>query len=661
MNGTTVTAAEVARLAGVGRAAVSNWRRRHADFPEPVGGTPASPTFLLTEVEAWLSARGRLAEGAAMERLWHVLDAWRGELSLPDLLAISGIALYQLERGESGLASLPTEFRDVLDATVGAETGPVEAVRDAIAEQHGKGGDAHDVFEQLYQRLIAVVARAGTSATPRELAELMVLVAGERAGTVLDPACGTGSLLEAASRKATGEPRLLGQELDPAMVRLATVRLRLAGASHVSVRTGDSLRQDAFGGEPADAVLCAPPFNVRDWGHADLLADERWEYGLPAKGESELAWVQHCLAHVRPGGAVVMTMPPAAASRSAGRRIRAELIRRGALRGVIGLPAGAAPPLGLPLQLWVLRRPSGDDAGAPVLFADTTAGENVSVSQLGWTAIGERLLDAWRTFEDDPDTVDPDSATARVVPAIDLLDDVVDLTPGHHMRGPAVDTRELSATRDSFKQALASVAKLMPAVDAADGKLATTSVLELARAGALSLHRNAGRLDVGTSDGEGERVLTAKDLLADREPSGRLVDNGPEARVVRLRPGDVVVPAVTPRPVAVVIETDGVILGPRLHLVRPDLDRLDPWFLAGFLRTDTVLRASTSLAGVHRVDLRHAQIPLTPLEEQRRYGAEFRRLHELRRALDALTSSGESLVTAMATGLTSGTLTPARD
>ena len=32
----TVTAADIARLAGVGRAAVSNWRRRHPDFPRPV-------------------------------------------------------------------------------------------------------------------------------------------------------------------------------------------------------------------------------------------------------------------------------------------------------------------------------------------------------------------------------------------------------------------------------------------------------------------------------------------------------------------------------------------------------------------------------------------------------------------------------------------------
>lgn len=61
-NGTEVTAADIARLAGVGRAAVSNWRRRHADFPKPVGGTETSPAFALGEVEEWLRHQGKLAE-----------------------------------------------------------------------------------------------------------------------------------------------------------------------------------------------------------------------------------------------------------------------------------------------------------------------------------------------------------------------------------------------------------------------------------------------------------------------------------------------------------------------------------------------------------------------------------------------------------------------
>lgn len=74
-NSSEVTAAGIARLAGVGRAAVSNWRRRHGDFPKPVGGTETSPTFRLTAVERWLRDQGKLAAVPLRERVWQQADS----------------------------------------------------------------------------------------------------------------------------------------------------------------------------------------------------------------------------------------------------------------------------------------------------------------------------------------------------------------------------------------------------------------------------------------------------------------------------------------------------------------------------------------------------------------------------------------------------------
>ena len=80
---------------------------------------------------------------------------------------------------------------------------------------------------------------------------------------------------------------------------------------------GDSLRRDVFPGVLADAVLCDPPFHERGWGHEELTADPRWIYGLPPRLEPELAWVQHTLAHLAPGGLAVVLMPAAAAGAAA--------------------------------------------------------------------------------------------------------------------------------------------------------------------------------------------------------------------------------------------------------------------------------------------------------------------------------------------------------
>ncbi|WP_259446966.1 SAM-dependent methyltransferase, partial [Streptomyces geysiriensis] len=109
--------------------------------------------------------------------------------------------------------------------------------------------------------------------------------------------------------------RLHAQDGAPDLAALTALRLALHTRATVRAAAGDSLRADAFPDLRADAVLCHPPFNERNWGHDELAYDARWEYGFPARTESELAWVQHALARLRDGGTAVLLMPPAAASR----------------------------------------------------------------------------------------------------------------------------------------------------------------------------------------------------------------------------------------------------------------------------------------------------------------------------------------------------------
>jgi hypothetical protein len=76
----TLSLAGIARLARVGRAAVSNWRRRHTAFPDPVGGTDASP-----KASDWDSQRYRLpgawfaAKVPARETRYAGVEFWGGQ------------------------------------------------------------------------------------------------------------------------------------------------------------------------------------------------------------------------------------------------------------------------------------------------------------------------------------------------------------------------------------------------------------------------------------------------------------------------------------------------------------------------------------------------------------------------------------------------------
>ncbi|MFJ9905101.1 N-6 DNA methylase [Streptomyces sp. NPDC101152] len=704
-NATEVTAAGIARLAGVGRAAVSNWRRRHADFPKPVGGTETSPSFALAEVEAWLREQGKLAEVPLRERVWQQLaghpdgpvtalihagcalllihdrpTVWleaaagsdeRLAAMLPE--ALDGVLVPRFggvgrKRGVHSGSNRPSPVNgqssvngpnpvNTLPA-VHTPSGPqllpsAPLLRGAAELAAGLG--ARQTFEFLLGRHLDANPRQYTL-TPAELAGLMADLAGP-ARILLDPAAGTGALLRAVAPRPDQE--LYAQDSAPDLAALTALRLALHTRATVRSAAGDTLRADARPDLRADAVLCHPPFNERNWGHDELAYDPRWEYGFPARNESELAWVQHALARLRDGGTAVLLMPPAAASRRSGRRIRADLLRRGALRAVVALPVGAAPPYNIPLHLWVLRRPDRAPAQPAVLLVDSGRYATEGRGGPDWRAVREAVLDAWQAF-DRAGTLPERPGLARSLPVIDLLDDDVDLAPARHLPPPAAadGAGALTAVRERLGETLRLTAGLTPppAVPAEPApRWPSTTVGELARAGALVMRTggNGGHARVP--------VLTDHDVLAGTGPSGVLPESDEEA--VLTEPGDVVVPVLGGGAVARVIDdtTGGAALGRNLVLLRPDPTALDPWFLAGFLRGTANNRQASSYASTAtRLDVRRLQLPRLALDEQRRYGAQFRALDDFERALRQAGRLGEQLVRGMYDGLTDGTVAPGR-
>lgn len=654
-NGATVAAYDIARLAGVGRAAVSNWRRRYPDFPRPVGGSTASPLYAMSEVEEWLERHGKQFRPQPADRLWQQIRGTVEDLRLGELIADVGAFLVFLRRSPQRWRTLSRRTDDALSTALPpALARAVPELPDRFGDLDPQwvpvlraaaraAGDQHhgDVLEFLHQRYVEVQSRR-RPVTPAPVAALMVDLAGATDGEVLDPACGIGTLLLAAHGR--GADGLLGQETDPTAARLATARLLLRDAP-AAVSTGDPLTADAYPGRLVDAVLCSPPFHERSWGYDELVSDPRWEYGLPPRGEPELAWVQHCLSHVRPGGRAAVMMPSGAAGRRAGRRIRGNLLRAGALRAVISLPGtgpgGAAPP-----DLWVLRRPGLDDS-APSHLLMVDASDDL-----------DRGAAAWRDFLADPGAV---RQGARVVRIIDLLDDEVDVSPSRHLAAPSL------LDRDGFRPARAALLDVLDRLAASLPELEETaaavpagqvslpagqvSLGELMRAGAVVLHQAPLRMATDAGD---TPVLTANDVRLRRAPSGRTTT---AAGTVMLRPGDVVTPVASREPAAVVITSAGAALGPQLHLLRPDPGQLDPHFLAGLLRVAQSLGGQRGSLG-SRSDVHRLPLPRLSVAEQHRYGEVFRQLAVFEETLREAGSLADALIRRVLAGLAGGTLRP---
>ncbi|MEO3786797.1 N-6 DNA methylase [Actinocorallia sp. B10E7] len=609
----TVTAADIARLTGYGRAAVSNWRRRYDDFPQPVGGTASSPQFALSEVEEWLDRRGKGVQVPLEERIWQRLRSVAEDLSLAE--AVADVGEFLAEKKQSVR----------LDGVSADLAGLV------------KDGKAPEFYEFVVDRYLEAHSRR-VATTRRESAKLMVALTGVRGATVLDPACGTGTLLFSAQE--AGAERLFGQEIDPVATRIAETRLALHGVE-AELEAGDSLRADAFPDVKADVVLCDPPFGERSWGYEELTGDVRWTYGLPPRGESELAWVQHALWHTKPGGYAAVLMPAAAADRRSGRRIRSQLLRSGALRAVFELPAGMAAGSPAAPHLWLLRRPAeGDPLPTLVLLADLTELDDFQ----------KPALKAWKAVARESQ---PEVEFARGVPIIELLDDTVDLTPSRHLVRPVARGLDFLTARDGLTgliDAVREAADALRTLTDESRELPMTTMAELLQSGAVSLRQPPMRMETGSGK---IPVLMGKDVVLGRGPSGRTED---APGLVLLEPGDVVV-ALSPRRLEVHVVTEGgTAAGPHTQVLRPEPDRCDPFFLACFLRAAGLARSSTTTTS--RSDVRRAAVARLPLGAQRPYGEAFRRLRELERTLSTLHEAGETLINLGYQGLAGGDLTP---
>jgi type I restriction-modification system DNA methylase subunit len=651
-----VTAAEISRMAGVTRATVSNWRRRHADFPAPTGGTETSPAYDLEAVRAWLASRNQLPASRPADDLRAALRALPADSTAPirllplvlaadrmseiDLKTLTDLSDHRLsQRAQKVTRPYADDFPGVDDLAYGSDDAALLRALLRCVQEEG----AVKAAEVLAEGDVNDSGASGTYETPAPLAELMAdLLAGPGdafPASVFDPACGAGNLLVAAARR--GAQQLYGQDVVPTHAAQAAVRLGVLTPTATSrMCAGDSLRADASPTLATEAALCAPPYGDRDWGHEELAYDPRWIYGLPPKGEPELAWLQHCLTHLAEGAPAVLLMPPATAERASGRRIRAAVLRNGALRAVVALPSGAAAPLHVGLHLWVLQHPD-PQAATPqnILFVDTAdpdarrtkAVSTTRRSAPDWAAIRTAVLDAWNSYLANPDGFEAVPGTARAVPVIDLLDEAVDLTPARHVRATPVATRpdqhaEMArALHTRLRRAATELANFSgsdwAATDDEPRSWRSAAVADLLRGGALTLLREEAEIQ------QGDVILP------------ELLHNSRTARVAETRDA-------------------GHPLGRHHHLLRPDPERLDPWFLAGFLSAEDNVKAAATGASIVRVDARRLRVPLLPLDEQRRYGRAFQQLHALRAAADIASRLAEETARTLASGLTGGALLP---
>jgi len=232
-----------------------------------------------------------------------------------------------------------------------------------------------DAYEYLMRHFATESGKSkGQFYTPAEVSRVMAKVIGvgsARAAsqTIHDPTCGSGSLLlrahdEAKSR--TGHDlTLYGQEMDNATKALAKMNMILhdcptAEIWRDNVLANPHFRQNDGSLKTFDFVVANPPFSFKAWSTGfDPAEDEleRFELGVPPAKNGDMAFLLHILACLKSTGRAAVNLPHGVLFRgNAEADIRREIVRRGYIEGIIGLPPNLFYGTGIPACIVVLDK-----------------------------------------------------------------------------------------------------------------------------------------------------------------------------------------------------------------------------------------------------------------------------------------------------------------
>ena len=236
------------------------------------------------------------------------------------------------------------------------------------------GGDdlLGDAYEYLMRHFATESGKSkGQFYTPAEVSRVMAQVVGIGAAqrqdqTIYDPTCGSGSLLLKAADQAPRGITVYGQEKDNATWALARMNMILHDHPTAELQHGNTLadpffKNDNDGGlKTFDFAVANPPFSDKAWSNGLNPANDpfnRFAWGVPPAKNGDYAFLLHLIASLNGKGKGAIILPHGVLFR--GNReadIRKSLIRRGFIKGVIGLPANLFYGTGIPACILVIDK-----------------------------------------------------------------------------------------------------------------------------------------------------------------------------------------------------------------------------------------------------------------------------------------------------------------
>src|SRR3954469_10812387 len=229
-----------------------------------------------------------------------------------------------------------------------------------------------DAYEYLMRHFATESGKSkGQFYTPAEVSRVIAQIIGihdaktTNATTVYDPTCGSGSLLLKVGDEAGTAVTLNGQEKDAATSGLARMNMILHNNPTALIVQGNTLTDPTFKDGEAlktfDYVVANPPFSDKRWSNGiDSLHDpyDRFQpFGTPPAKQGDYAYLLHIVRSLKSTGKGACILPHGVLFRgNAEADIRRALVRKGYIKGIIGLPANLFYGTGIPACIVVIDK-----------------------------------------------------------------------------------------------------------------------------------------------------------------------------------------------------------------------------------------------------------------------------------------------------------------
>jgi len=302
----------------------------------------------------------------------------------------------------------------------------------------GNRADGDDLLGDAYEYLMKNFATEsgkskGQFYTPSEVSRIMAQVIGinrskSQDETIYDPTCGSGSLLLKAADVAPHGITIYGQENDNATRALAVMNMWLHNFADAEIKQGNTLSSPEFLHDETgelkqfDYAVANPPFSYKAWMNGidpehDIYKRFEGYDAIPPKKNGDFAFLLHLIKSLKSKGKACIVLPLGVLFRgNAEAEIRKQIIKKGYIKAIIGLPPNLFYGTGIAASLLVLDKEDADKR-THIFMIDASKGfkKDGNKNRLREQDI-HKIVDTFNTLNES------DPKYARLVPISEIAD-----------------------------------------------------------------------------------------------------------------------------------------------------------------------------------------------------------------------------------------------